>query len=214
MLEERKRSYSSPLRVDQARETRRRIVEAASALFSQDGYAATTIDAIAREAGVSRKTVFTAVGGKVVLLKLAFDWSVAGDDEDVPMSERPAILRLRAMTDPGQVIDGYAAHLGETMPRVAPIALALEDAAGAGDAEAIDLLADVRRQRLGGMTQMATQLAEVGELKAGLSVATAADLLWLHNDPLPYELLVRQRGWSVKRYVAWLAASMRSAVLP
>src|SRR5689334_22312267 len=64
-----KRAYSSDLRADQARRTRRQIVDAASALFTEHGFSATTVDAIAAEAGVSRKTVFTAVGGKVQLLK-------------------------------------------------------------------------------------------------------------------------------------------------
>ena len=71
MTETRKRTYSSDLRDDQARRTRRQIVAAAGDLYAADGFASTTVDAIAAKAGVSRKTVFTAVGGKVALLKLA-----------------------------------------------------------------------------------------------------------------------------------------------
>jgi AcrR family transcriptional regulator len=208
-----KRSYSSGLRAEQARATRQRIVAAAGELFAAHGYAATTIDDVARAAGVSRKTVFTAVGGKVVLVKLAFDWAVAGDDEDVPMAERPVIQRLRASTDPVEVIDGYAVHLAETMPRVAPIALAVEAAAASGDADAVALLADVRQQRLSGMTMMATQLHRLGGLRRGLGVPAAADLLWLMTDPAPYDLLVRQRGWTPHRYADWLARATRASVL-
>ena len=81
-----KRQYRSDLRTSQARETRRAIVAAASRLFVERGYGATTIDAVADAAGVSRKTVFTAVGGKVDLLKVALDWAVAGDDRPVAVA--------------------------------------------------------------------------------------------------------------------------------
>ena len=82
-----KRPYQSALRDEQARTTRRAIVEAGAALFVERGYAGTTVDAIAERAGVSRKTVFTSVGGKVGLLKLAIDWALAGDDEPVALDD-------------------------------------------------------------------------------------------------------------------------------
>jgi AcrR family transcriptional regulator len=85
-----KREYRSTLRDAHARLTRRNIVETAARLFVTQGYAPTTIEAVAREAGVSRKTVFAAVGGKAQLLKYAWEWSLVGDDEPVPMLERPS----------------------------------------------------------------------------------------------------------------------------
>src|SRR5690348_11445155 len=91
-----KRVYRSDLRESQARATRRQIVEAASKLFADVGYASATIDAVAREAGVSRKTVFTSVGGKVELMKLAYDWAVTGDDEPVSMGSRPEVAEVVA----------------------------------------------------------------------------------------------------------------------
>lgn len=84
-----KRSYRSDLRTSQALDTRRRIVAAAAELFVSDGYAGASVDAIAAAAGVSRKTVFTAVGGKAELLALALDWAVAGDDAPRPLADRP-----------------------------------------------------------------------------------------------------------------------------
>ena len=85
------RPYRSTLRDEQARATQRRIVAAGHDLFVEQGYAPTTIDAIAAHAGVSRKTVFTSVGGKAAVLKLAWDWALAGDDEPVPMADRPDV---------------------------------------------------------------------------------------------------------------------------
>src|SRR5437667_10340968 len=92
-----KKPYNSALRAAQARATRRAIVDAAARLFTERGYGATTIDAIAEAAGVSRKTVFTSVGGKTEALKLAIDWAIAGDDEPVPIPERP---HVKAALDP------------------------------------------------------------------------------------------------------------------
>ncbi|HJQ41949.1 MAG TPA: helix-turn-helix domain-containing protein, partial [Jatrophihabitantaceae bacterium] len=107
MTETVKRTYSSALRAEQARATRRAIVAAAAELFVRDGYGATTVDAIARAAGVSRKTVFTSVGGKVEALKLARDWAIVGDDEPIPMLERPAIKAAYAEKDARKVIAAY-----------------------------------------------------------------------------------------------------------
>ena len=70
MTTARKRVYTSELRDAQARATRRQVVAAAGDLFAREGYGATTIAAVADAAGVSRKTVFSAVGGKVELIKL------------------------------------------------------------------------------------------------------------------------------------------------
>ena len=97
------RRYVSEVRDEQARRTRRAIVTAARELFLAQGYAATTIDAIAEEAHVSRRTVFNAVGGKVALLKLALDWAIVGDDEPVPLADRPAIKAIQAERDPRRV---------------------------------------------------------------------------------------------------------------
>ena len=106
-----KRDYRSELRAAQAQETRRSIVAAASRLFVENGYGATTIDAVAEAAGVSRKTVFTAVGGKLDLLKLTLDWSVAGDDQAVALSDRAAIRKLVDQPDPRGVLSGLVALL-------------------------------------------------------------------------------------------------------
>src|SRR5687768_5299305 len=96
--------YLSPVRSEQARATRRAIVTAAAELFGSQGFAATTIDAIADRAGVGRKTVFASVGGKGALLKLAWDWAMAGDDEAVPMAERPAVQAILAERDPHRLV--------------------------------------------------------------------------------------------------------------
>ena len=108
-MTEHHRPYRSKLRDEQAAATRRRIVAAGRDLFVERGYGATTIDALAERAGVSRKTVFTAVGGKAAVLKLAFDWTLAGDDEPVPIAARPQVRRMMQGTDPAVLLAEWMA---------------------------------------------------------------------------------------------------------
>jgi AcrR family transcriptional regulator len=207
-----KRAYSSDLRAEQARQTRRQIVAAAAELFAERGYAATTVDAIAERASVSRKTVFSAVGGKPVLMKLAYDWSIVGDDETVPLVERERVLKMRQEPDPARLVTAYTRHLAEIMPRVAPLYLALRSAAAA-DAEAKELFAEVHAERMRGMRMFCEQLQRIGGLRPGLTVRRANDLMFFHIDPAHYELLVLVRGWSAESYRTWLESSIRLHLL-
>jgi AcrR family transcriptional regulator len=207
-----KRAYSSELRAEQARRTRRQIVAAAGALFAERGYAATTVDAIAESAGVSRKTVFTAVGGKPVLIKLAYDWAIVGDDEEVPLVERERVQRMRQLTDPARLMEAYSRQLAEVVARVAPLYLALRNAAD-GDEEARALFEEVQAERMRGMRMFAEQLARIGGLRPGLTVRRANDLMFFYIDPGHYDLLVLTRGWSLQAYREWFLSSTRLHLL-
>ena len=144
-----RRPYRSTLREEQARATRRAVVGAARDLFVELGWSRTTIDAVAARAGVSRKTVFTSVGGKAALLKLALDWALVGDDEPVPMSERQVIAEMEQLTDPRALVARWARFVAELEERAAPLAAVLVVAADA-DPEAAGVHAVSERNRLGG----------------------------------------------------------------
>src|SRR5258706_2639076 len=103
-----KRTYQSTLRGAQAQSTREAVIAAASRLFTERGYAATSIEEIAAAAGVSRATVFTSVGGKAKLLKTALDVAIVGDDEPIALPERPRSKAIRAEPDPRQYLALYA----------------------------------------------------------------------------------------------------------
>src|SRR5262245_35111070 len=124
-----KRAYSSDLRAAQARRTRRQIVDAAGSLFAEHGFSATTVDAIASRAGVSRKTVFTSVGGKVELLKLAYDYAMAGDDEPVAMIDREGLQDVINEPDPYRQLELYARFVSAANSRVARLYVVLRGAA-------------------------------------------------------------------------------------
>ena len=212
MAEPVKKPYNSALRAAQARSTRRAIVAAAARLFIQHGYGATTVDAIAEAAGVSRKTVFTSVGGKTEALRLALDWAIVGDDEPVPMLERPHIKALQQEPDARQVLAGYARHVRQTSARTAPLHEVVRAAAGL-DADIRALAEESRAQRIRGMRVMAQDLADRGALKPGLTPTEAADVLWLLNDPGVYHRLVIEQKWAPGRYQQWLADALISLLI-
>ncbi|WP_029113957.1 TetR/AcrR family transcriptional regulator [Mycobacterium sp. URHB0044] len=207
-----KRDYRSTLRAAQAADTRQSIVAAAARLFIADGYGRTTIDGVAESAGVSRKTVFSAVGGKVELLKSALDWAVAGDDEPIAIADRPAIRALLALEDPAALLAGWVRALVEIDVRAASLLHALEVAAD-GDDDARRLIDEYRAQRLAGARAVVKRLATLDALSENMSRADATDVAWLATDPLLFDRLVRSRGWSVGKFERWLARTLTGQLI-
>jgi AcrR family transcriptional regulator len=202
-----KQPYASPLRAAQAQATRRAIVDAAAQLFIKRGYGATTMEAIAAQAGVSRKTVFTSVGGKAQALKVAIDWAITGDDEPVPLMERPEVQAQRQEPDVHRLLARYATMVREVNSRTAPLLAVLQAAAGLD--ENIRALADqLRAQRLTGMQALAAELNGRSALRKDLTPDMAADILWLLNDPTVYHRLVLEQHWPPHRYESWLTDTL------
>ena len=196
------RRYESPAREEQARETRRAVLAAATRLFSERGYAATTMADIAAEAGVVVQTVYSAVGGKAMLLKEAIDVAIVGDDEPVPMVDRPEIQLVAAETAGRRKLELYAEHLAQVQGRIARLDQVLRVAADADPAVAVlrDALVEGRHY---GMTLFATNLKQLRLLRRGMTVERAADVLSAHMDSVNYLNLVVDRGWSAKDYQRW-----------
>ena len=191
------RRYDASGRRRQARETRRRIVDVARQLFVQGGYARTTVADIAAAAEVSVETVYASFRTKSNLLKVVWDQTIAGDDAPVPIMERPAILAIRAEPDPDRALRRYAEFVAETAPRTHPV-LSVVAVAAVSDPAIADLADELADQRLMGMMALARQLAASGHL--AVPEDEARDLLWTLNSPQFYDLIVVQRGWSLRRY--------------
>ena len=208
-----KRTYSSDLRTEQARRTRRQIVDAAGALFAEHGFTATTIDAIAERAGVSRKTVFTSVGGKVQLLKLAYDYAMAGDDEPVPMIDRAGLQEVINEPDPYRQVELYTQFVTAANGRVARLWVVLRGAAEV-DTDAAELYEKWEGERHRAMVDgPVPNFAAKGVLRPGLDPDEAADILWLLVDPSTYDRLVNQCGWRPERFASWLHDTLVTQLL-
>lgn len=211
--EEVKRPYQSALRGAQAQSTREVIIAAATRLFVEQGYAATSIEEIAAAAGVSRATVFTSVGGKPTLLKSALDVAIVGDDEPVALPQRPRSVAIRAEPDPRRYLTLYAELVTEMGSRLAGIYEAVRGAAGA-DPDARALWESHLAQRRQGAANVVSDVLGKGQLRRGLDREAAADIVWLLNDPGLYDLLVRRRGWTPNHYSGWLTETMIRQLLP
>lgn len=202
-----KRDYRSTLRAAQADDTRSAVVHAAAELFTADGYGATTIDAIASAAGVSRKTVFSAVGGKVALLKTALDWALAGDDRPVALKDRPAFQDLFALRDPRRLLRDWVRLQVQIAERAVGLFRALEVAAET-DRDARELLTTLHRQRLEGAALIVDRIAELRPDPAGIARDHSVDVAWLAADPIVFDRMVRERGWATHAFETWVADAL------
>jgi len=206
-----RRRYDSTRRQEQARQTREAILAAARRRFLHHGYAATTIAAIAGDAGVSVDTIYKTFGGKPGLVREICSDGLAGKGA-VHAEVRSDALQLHA-TDPLQVMRGIGELAAEVAPRVAPILLLVRDAA-AIDPDMAALKAELDDKRLERMTHNARNLADAGHLRPGLSIDVAGEIMWTYSSPELYELLIIRRGWSKQRYGAFTAAALAAALLP
>ncbi len=207
-----RRNYDSSRRRAQARQTRETVLDAARSRFLQDGYASTTMAAVAADAGVSVETVYKSFANKAGLVKAVFDVAVVGDDEPIPLLQREAVAHIEAEPDPRKKLRAYGAHLAELAPRALPVQLVVREASTT-DPAAKAVWDNIQTERLTGMTAFATHLHDAGHLRGDISIEHARDVLWVHNSVEIWDLLVNQRGWTNDRYAAWIGEQLISALL-
>jgi TetR/AcrR family transcriptional regulator, regulator of autoinduction and epiphytic fitness len=166
---------------------------------------------IADHADVAWQTVYAVFGNKQAILAAVFDVTVAGDDEPIPLPQRPFVRAIAEAPEPVQQAHAVAAHIRETGERTAAI-LGVLEAAAAVDADVAALWAKLQAQRLDGMTQAATNFDRQGVLRPGLDVPRAADVLWTLTGPWRCRSLVIDRGWTLDDYETWMAHPVRPAL--
>lgn len=209
--EVKRRSYSSPLREQHARDTRRRIRDAGDGLFRERGYAKTSIGDVAEAAGVSRQTVFDAFGSKAGLLKEVFDVRLAGDDEPVPLADRPEARRIMNATDPRDAIRKTAEFFVASSSRVVDLWPALLGEA-ATDAELSALATFYERGLLEGPTALVDVIAGLGALRKGRSRRKAKEAMYLLIHPSSTHAAF-SFGWTEKEMVRWLTQCLEALLL-
>lgn len=207
------RVYRSSRREEQARRTRLRILDAATALFLERGYAGATMRAIAAAAGVSVPTVELGFGTKARVLKAAIDVAIAGDDEAVPVLDR-------GWTDVAQdavTVEGFLAVVAEVVAaaqtRSAGLVLAVFEGART-DPDLADLAAQLTRQRAGTARWLVEAMARVSPLRPDQTQTEAVDGLWALMEPTLFDRLVRYRGLTTEDYARWFARAARRLLVP
>ena len=205
-----RRRYDSSGRQAQRRRSREAILDAAQRQFLEGGYAATTVAAVAAEAGVSVETIYKAYGGKSGLVRAIYDRGLAGPDP-VPAYRRADEIRERER-DPRVIMETWGTIASEVAAVVSPVTR-LVRAAAAADPDMAALLQAHHDRREARARHHADFLKRRGYLREGVSLAQATDVIWTCTSDELYDLLVTQRGWSTGRFATFLADFMITALL-
>jgi AcrR family transcriptional regulator len=205
-----KRRYDSSRRRQQAAATRRDILEAAQRLFERQGYAATTMEAIAGEAGVALKTVYVAFETKSGLLRALWNHALRDGREEVPVAEQPWYREVMEEPDPERRLRLTARNSRVVKLRIAGVLEVIRTAAPI-DPDIGALWRRIETEFHANQRTIVASLDEQGALR--VDVERAADILWTLNHPSLWQLLVEQRGWTPEQYEQWCADTACSQLL-
>jgi len=194
-----------------AEATRQAIVEAATRLFLERGYHATSIGAVARESGVAVQTIYNSVGAKRDLLSSVLDLAAAGERAPTPV---PAFMTAQAEreSDPRRIIDQLVEFWRGGLPRTAPVFRVIRQAA-ALDPDVAALERQRAEQRLRNYGIAARILDERGALRPGLSREDAATAIFAIGHPDFYRFFVLEEGWEPERWADWVRECLYAALL-
>ena len=205
-----KRAYDSPRRREQAAATRAAILDAALTLFEKQGYAATSVAAIAEEAGVALKTVYAVFGTKRGVLVALRSRLVRGGDDPIPVAQQEWFHAVLDEPDPRKRLSMFAAAATALKRRAGAIFEIIRHAAPA-DPEIGAMWDEFMRDFYENQRLVIERFDADGALK--LDVNRATDILWTINHPVVYHLLVVERGWRAEDYQRWLEESLNQQLL-
>ncbi|MGS0683789.1 TetR/AcrR family transcriptional regulator [Nakamurella sp. GG22] len=201
------RRYSTPKRDQRAAATRAAILAAAGTLFLRDGYARTSMKAIAAQAGISEKTMYLAFGTKAAVLRQVIQVAVQGDEKPVPLSERPEWRALLAGPI-DEVFRRFAAGNAALMTRTAAI-IAVGEAAAFTDPELAEYRTYAHAATRANLRALASELHRRGALGVGVSEHQAADVMYgLATDESVFLRLTQECGWTTDRYADLIARTL------
>lgn len=207
-----RRRYESPRRREQALQTRGAILDAAQELFADRGYTATAMPAIADRAGVAVKTVYLAFGTKAGVLHALWDVRLGGDDQPIPVVDRPWYRQLLQADDPQRLVRTVARQSRQTKDRAGDVMRIVRHAAFA-DPAIDDLWQRIETEFRTVLHGCAQRLDELGALAIGVDVTAATDILWMLNHPDTWYLLVQRCGWTADRYEQWVGDTLLAQLL-
>jgi len=199
--EPRKRAYHSPMRQRQTEETRQKMLAVSRRLFLQRGYAGTTTEAVAEEAGVSPRTVLAAFGSKRGILAELLSLNSFGEQYQELLGQ------LRGEPNPYERVILIAQMTRQIYEASTP-EFDLLRGAGAIAPELADVYREVGERHWSLQERFITFLDTCGVLRADLSHTKATDELWALTSFDLYRRLIIERGWSTEEYETWLAQTL------
>jgi AcrR family transcriptional regulator len=206
------KSRPGQARRDRAKVTRDKIVASAYRLFCRHGWAQTTMDAIAGEAGVAVQTVYYVFRTKAALLREVIETAAAGRSDPPAVAQRPWMQQALAAPDGHRALALIVEHGVDIYARVAPLGPTIQAAASA-DADIDTYWQSVAQTRRAGMAQLIASLTERGHLRSGLTPQRATDILYVINSHETFLGLTRDADWTVPEYKAWLYETLSHQLL-
>jgi AcrR family transcriptional regulator len=159
-------------------------------------------------AGVSVPTIELAFGTKAALLKAAIDVAIAGDDEPVPVLDRPWAAESRHASGADEFLAAVASAVAAAAERSDALVLVAFEAARS-DERLAPLATQLKAQRSVTAAWIVDGLTTRAPLRPGVDRAQAIDVIWLLMEPAVFERLTADRGWTPERYGEWFADSAR-----
>ncbi|MFZ0215785.1 MAG: TetR family transcriptional regulator [Candidatus Dormiibacterota bacterium] len=208
-----RRAYRSSRREAQARQTRRRVLDGATAVFLAGGYGAATMRAVAAEAAVSVATVEALFGTKAGLLKAAIDVAIAGDDEPVPVLDRAWAAVAAEAVGVDAFLSLVARAVAAAQARSSGLVVAVFEGA-ATDPELALLAERMSAQRATTAKWIVDGLRRLAPLRQDVDEPEAVDTVWVLMDSVVFERLTRRRRWGTAEYERWFAASVARLLVP
>lgn len=200
---------------EKARQTRRRVIDAAQELFVERGYGVTTLQEVADRAGVSVQTIYFTFRNKRTLLKELGDIAVAGDDEPVPTMEREwftaamaaptADAQLRAHIDGAVAVCARSSAVFEVLRTAAAQEPEIDELWRQGNAKRHTVQVAAAKAMLAKPGARPSSDAD-----AEADVDRVADLLYAILSPELYLVLVRDRGWTPEQFADWAYDTLRA----
>jgi AcrR family transcriptional regulator len=200
-----KRRYDSTRRRAQAEATRVDILDAAQRLFEAGGYATTTMEAIAAEAGVALKTVYVAFETKSGLLRALWNHLLRGGRDEVPVGQQEWYREVVAEPDPGRKLELTARNSRVVKERIGGVLQVIRNAAPI-DEDIAALWARIE-------TEFHANQRAIVESMGVRDADRATDILWTLNHPDVWHLLVDQRGWTAEQWQRWFVDAARAQLL-
>ncbi|MEU7115136.1 TetR/AcrR family transcriptional regulator [Streptomyces sp. NPDC046182] len=195
-----------------AQETRRRIIEAAGALFVEQGYGATKLQEVADRAGVAVQTIYFVFRNKPALLKELVDVAIAGDDEPVPTMQRPWFAEVTSAPTAESALAALVSATRRTLERVAAINEMVR-AATATNPEIRDLWPDQADPRYTVLSTAAKSLTQKPGARPAIPAEEAADILYAVLSPELFLVLTRDRAWPPAKWEQWAYDTLGSQLL-
>lgn len=207
------RPYDASGRRKRAADNQERALAVARRLFAERGYAETTLEAIATEAGIATPTLYAAFGSKRGVLARLLERLVSGEPGGPPVLQTAGAREVFAEPDRWRALHVFAQHMDRILERAGPIHEVMKSAARS-DAEVAELYERGQATRSANLEALAARLAERGPLRDGLTVEDAGRTIWVLASKEVRHMLLEHARWSPERYAAWLGDTLCAALLP